>query len=116
VSAQGEARFDMSDRNHAFHPVVGPSPQGLFNCLRPGAPSPHNGFPDFHTCQIRVASSNGQTTADQVFLPITLGGSASGGHGGSLGVVIAVIAIVVLIAVLLFVGLSARRKKATARR
>jgi len=116
VSPQGEARFDVADRNHAFHPFVGASPQGLFNCLRPGAASPRNGLPDFHTCQIRVSSSNGQPTADQVFLPITLGGASSGGHGGSLGVVIAVVTIVLMAALLLFIFLSSRRKRAPATR
>src|SRR5205823_10302843 len=58
VSSTGTATFSAGDRNHAFHPFTGSSPQGLFNCLTSSEASPHNGMPDYRRCQIRVSSNN----------------------------------------------------------
>jgi hypothetical protein len=77
ADAKGAVRFPASDPALVLKAFSGPSPQGLFNCLSPGAPSPDNGLPDFENCQIRVASNPTHATADQVFLPIVLGASAS---------------------------------------
>ena len=77
VDANGRARFDAGDRNHAFQPFVGLGPEGLFNCLTPDAKSPKNGLPEFRACQVRVSSNNNQSTTDQVFLPIVFGNSSS---------------------------------------
>jgi hypothetical protein len=65
VGADGFARFPAGDPNFGFVPFSGASPQGLFNCLAPGEPSPHNGQPDFTSCQVRVATSTIDVTSDQ---------------------------------------------------
>jgi hypothetical protein len=77
ADAKGVARFPASDPALVFKVFSGASPQGLFNCLPPGAPSPKNGLPDFENCQIRVASNPTHATDDQVFLPMVLGASAA---------------------------------------
>jgi hypothetical protein len=73
----GKVHFDATDASRALRPFVGPSPQGLFNCLTPGAKSPGNSLPDFRACQIRIASNPAQSTTDQVFLPIVFGSDAN---------------------------------------
>lgn len=72
AGTDGVVTFLPTDPNHAFHPFVGASPQGLFNCLSPKGASPSNGMPDFRDCQIRVSSSNTAGTDDQVLLSLTL--------------------------------------------
>jgi hypothetical protein len=87
----GTVTFSASDLNHALHPFVGPSPQGLFNCLPPQAPSPHNDLDDYRDCQIRVSSNNTRPTNDQVFLRLrlpvlparTAAGTTGSGSSGS---------------------------------
>jgi YD repeat-containing protein len=73
VDPTGRAEFVAGDRNHSFQPFVGLGPQGMFSCLTPNSPSATNGLPEYRTCQVRVSSNNNQTTADQVFLPLTFG-------------------------------------------
>jgi hypothetical protein len=69
----GVATFRADDPNHALRPFVGASPQRLFNCLGPDAPSPDNEIDaDFRDCQIRVSSNNTRSTSDQVFLRLEL--------------------------------------------
>ncbi len=48
VDPQGVARFSATDANHGFVPVMGESPQSLFNCLRPGAKAPSERPPELH--------------------------------------------------------------------
>jgi hypothetical protein len=84
VDPNGVANFDASDTNHAFHPFVGVSPQGLFNCLSPTAPSPDNGLADSRDCQVRVSTNNTVATADQVFVTLQLPtGSGTGAAAGA---------------------------------
>ena len=90
ADAGGVAQFDAADPNHAFHPFVGASPQGLFNCLAPTGPSPANGLVDSRACQVRVSTNNTVATADQVFVVLRLpngsaadAGAASSGTAGS---------------------------------
>jgi hypothetical protein len=72
VGADGIATF------RAVRVFNGASPQGLFNCLRPGAPSPHNGLADYDTCRVRVSSNIAFATPDQVFFRVVLGSGTSG--------------------------------------
>jgi hypothetical protein len=91
AGTDGVATFLPTDPNHAFHPFVGASPQGLFNCLSARGKSPGNGMPDFRDCQIRVSTSNTAGTEDQVFLTLDLpvlpdapaGATASGTSGAA---------------------------------
>jgi len=76
ADANGVATFSATDRNHAFRPFVGPSPQGSFNCLGPSAPEPNNHVDSFRNCQIRVSSTNSQSTADQAFVRLKLPNNA----------------------------------------
>jgi hypothetical protein len=62
----GAVVFSAKDSAHTFVPFVGAGPQGLFNCVGPGAPAP-NSQPTFHNCQIRVATSINMPTSDQIF-------------------------------------------------
>lgn len=72
ADADGVATFSATDPNHALYPVVGPSPEALFNCLTPTMRSPANGVDDFTNCQVRISTSNTEGTDDQVFLRIKL--------------------------------------------
>lgn len=72
VTRDGTATFDVRNRNHAFHPFRGESPQSLFNCLAAGDRIPANGLPAFRNCRIRVSSNNSTATDDQTFLTVTL--------------------------------------------
>src|SRR5262249_35516297 len=71
VNSQGNVTFPSTDRNHAFHPFKGVSPQGLFNCLASGQADPNNGLKSFTNCQVRVSSNNTVPTGDQAFLTLT---------------------------------------------
>ena len=71
ADAHGVATFPATDRNHAFRPFVGESPQSLFNCNAPARPMPTNGLPDFSHCTLRVSTSNTVVTGDQSFLGVT---------------------------------------------
>lgn len=114
TDAKGNATFQANDRNHAFHPFNGPSPETLFNCLSPKAVSPKNGSNDYRQCQIRVSSSNVLSTSDQAFLPITIG-TAGGSHhsGSSSGTVVIVVVVVVLAVALAAWMVFARRRRAS---
>jgi hypothetical protein len=72
VARDGRATFDIADRNHAFHPFRGESPQSLFNCLAANDATPPNGLPTFTRCRIRVSSNNSTATDDQTFLEVKL--------------------------------------------
>ncbi len=74
ASADGQGRvvFDARDRNHAFRPFEGTSPEGLFNCLGPHQASPHNGLLDSRGCTVRVSTTNAAATGDQVFFALAL--------------------------------------------
>ena len=78
VDATGTARFPAGDVNHGMQPFTGLSPEGLFSCLAPSAPSLNNGLPEYRSCQIRVSSNNNQPTTDQTFLAISFGSAPSG--------------------------------------
>jgi hypothetical protein len=113
VDSSGRARFDAADRNHSFQPFAGLGPESLFNCLpRKAAPS-KNGLPDYPSCQIRVASNNTQTTADQVFLPIVFDAAGSTtSSGSSRSTAVLVIAAVVLALGLGWAAAAAFRRRA----
>ena len=88
VAHNGVATFNANDRNHAFHPFRGPSPQAVFNCLAPRDAEPHNGLASYRTCRVRVSSNNASVTDDQAFVDIRLSDAApaagaSSGSGGA---------------------------------
>jgi hypothetical protein len=70
VGTDGTVRFEAGDANFGFTPFFGDSPQHLFNCVMPGKAAPRNHQQSFTTCQVRVASSLTDVTADQAFMPI----------------------------------------------
>jgi len=72
ADGRGLATFSSTDRNHAFHPFTGESPQSLFNCLAPAQRPPANGLASFTNCSLRVSTSNTTVTADQTFLAMKL--------------------------------------------
>jgi hypothetical protein len=72
VDVHGVATFTSTDRNRAFRPFIGESPQSLFNCLAPGQRAPANSLPNFSNCKLRVSTSNTAVTADQTFVPVLL--------------------------------------------
>lgn len=114
TDAKGNATFEANDRNHAFHPFAGSGPETLFNCLSPKAASPNNGVTDYRQCQIRVASTNNQSTADQAFLPIVFATTGGGhGSGSSSGTVVIVVVAVALVAALAATLVFARRRRAS---
>jgi hypothetical protein len=118
ANAKGEVRFDAADPSLALRPFAGASPQQLFNCLAPGAKSPHNGLAEYRNCQIRVASNPTHVTADQAFLPIVLGTStggvkASGSSSSRTPRLVAVGAIAVI--AIVFAVARARRRPVAAR-
>ena len=76
--AHGNVSFPATTHNYAFPVFRGASPQGLFNCLSPHQPDPHNGLLTFRTCQVRMSSSNANVTADQAFITIVLPDSSHG--------------------------------------
>jgi hypothetical protein len=76
ADANGVARFDADDRNHAFLPFVGESPQSLFNCVADQGDATNNGLPTFTNCRVRVSSNNTAVTADQSMRFITLPANA----------------------------------------
>ena len=43
-----------------------------FNCLGPNDTDLSNGQPNFHNCQVKLSTSNGQDTSDQVFATLVL--------------------------------------------
>jgi hypothetical protein len=100
ADARGVVSFPANDPNFGFQPVVGPSPQQLFNCLGPQS-NRNNGLPSFATCQVRVATSYLARTTDEVFLALDFGGQPSStapprsGSGNSLGWILAGVAAVV---------------------
>jgi hypothetical protein len=109
VDAHGVARFDANDRNHGFRPVIGASPQALFNCMKPGTPAPANGLTTFTRCQIRVSTNNVQETDDQVFFSIVFGAGSSAGGSGSTAVVFGVVAAALFLAALATYVVARRR-------
>ena len=115
ADSEGSVTFLRTDPNHAFTPFAGPSPQLLFNCLAPGAPSPKNAVPDFRNCQVRVSTNNTTLTADQQFFTLTMpsgpGTGASDGSGADFPIVIA-LAIGAAVAVGLTVFLVRRGRAA----
>jgi hypothetical protein len=76
ADANGVATFAANDRNHAFLPFVGESPQSQFNCLAAGTQPPRNNLPTFNRCAIRVSTNNTVRTADQSFVALVLPGNA----------------------------------------
>jgi hypothetical protein len=70
VSPDGVASFPASDRNRAFHPFVGESPQSIFNCTGAGVTAPRNDLPGYDNCKIRVSTNNSAVTSDQFFVPL----------------------------------------------
>jgi hypothetical protein len=95
VSADGIASFPASERNRAFHPFVGESPQSIFNCTGAGVTAPHNDLPSYDDCKLRVSTNNSSVTSDQVFIALEFvrgastsptsppAGAAATGHGGT---------------------------------
>jgi len=92
VGANGVASFPATDRNRAFHPFVGESPQSIFNCTGAGVTAPRNDLPAYENCKIRVSTNNSTVTSDQFFVPLefvrgsstpstTLPGAATTGRG-----------------------------------
>jgi hypothetical protein len=113
----GKVRFDAADSTRALRPFVGPSPQGLFNCLPPDAKSPGNELPDFRNCQIRIASNPAQSTTDQVFLPIVLGtGSHEAGTSSSSKGTWLIVGLVAIVVIALVGVFSWRRGSPDSRR
>ena len=113
ADAGGRARFAAGDRNHSFQPFVGLGPEGLFSCLTPGAAALNNGLPEYRSCQIRVSSSNTQSTTDQVLLSIVFG-NASASHSGSSPRATTAVAFVVALAVVgTGLAFARRRRRAT---
>ena len=109
ADAGGTARFDANNPNRRILYFVGPSPQGIFNCLPPGAPDPKNQLRSFSNCQIRVSTNNVQATTDQVFLPIVLGDNVRKSSGSSaLPITLAVIGVVVVAGIALALVTRAR--------
>ncbi len=101
IDAHGTATFSATDLNHRFVPVMGESPESLFNCVQPGAPAATNGLTNYTTCQIRVSTNNTQSTDDQVFTSIVFGSGSASGSGSSsgsssTGVIVAIVAIVIV--------------------
>jgi LPXTG-motif cell wall-anchored protein len=78
ADAHGNVTFLSTSHNYAAPVFRGASPQGLFNCLSPKQPDPHNGLPTFRTCQLRISSSNTNGTSDQAFISIVLPDSSHG--------------------------------------
>jgi hypothetical protein len=119
VDPSGHARFAAADPNHSLQPFVGLGPEGLFSCLEPNAPSLKNQLPEFRSCQIRVSSSNNQSTTDQVFLPIVFGNSsaspsaANSDSSSSSSTYLAVGAGAVLLAIVAVGVLRLRSRRAT---
>jgi hypothetical protein len=72
VGAGGTVTFPANDNNLGFTPFKGLSPQGLFTCGSPADTDPNDGLPYFENCQVRISSSNTNSTADQAFFTITL--------------------------------------------
>jgi hypothetical protein len=110
ADSHGIVRFDASDSRRGLNGFSGPSPQGIFNCLAPGAESPKNGLPDFRDCQVRVSSNPTQITSDQAMLPIVLGAGSSSSSGSShtaLWITLGVLAVLVVVGV---VVVSSRRR------
>ncbi|HEV7524791.1 MAG TPA: hypothetical protein VGP92_07490 [Acidimicrobiia bacterium] len=70
ADGRGIATFAASDKNHAFRPFVGESPQSIFNCLAPGRPAPANGLASSTKCSLRVSTNNAAATGDQAFLAV----------------------------------------------
>jgi hypothetical protein len=117
ADSEGSVTFLPTDRNHAFTPFAGPSPQLLFNCLAPGAPSPKNAVDDFRNCQVRVSTNNTALTADQQFFTVTLPSGAGTGaddDGGSTFPSVVVLVAGGAVVVALAVFLVRRRRAASA--
>jgi hypothetical protein len=72
ADSHGVATFSVTDRNRAFRPFAGESPQALFNCLAPSQVAPKNALPNFTNCTLRVSTSNTAVTADQTFVSVAL--------------------------------------------
>jgi len=125
VGRDGTARFPAHDVNYGFQVFAGLSPEGLFSCLGPNAPSLHNGLPEYRSCQIRVSSNNNQPTTDQVFLPIvfapspsavpTTTAAAPSSHSSSGSAALIVGIPVALVAIAGVVTVEVRRRRRVAR-
>jgi hypothetical protein len=72
ADANGVVTFAATDRNHAFRPFFGASPQRSFNCIGASSASPKNELEDFRDCQIRISTNNASATDDQVFVRLAL--------------------------------------------
>src|SRR5262249_39376440 len=72
VDKTGTATCNATDRNHAFHPFLGESPQQLFNCVPKGIAPPKDDLPTYSNCQVRVSSNNFSATPDQAFFALAL--------------------------------------------
>jgi len=115
VDARGVVRFPAADVNHRFQPVLGESPESLFNCVESGGALPKNDLTNYTTCQVRVSTNNVQATDDQVFAAIVFGRSSSGGGSLSAGLIGGIAAGVLLVlAVVAFVR-SRRERTAITR-
>jgi hypothetical protein len=77
ADSSGVARFAADDRNHAFLPFVGESPQSLFNCVANAGDAPKNSLPTFTNCRVRVSSNNTLVTSDQSALSLVLPSNAT---------------------------------------
>ena len=115
VDTRGMVRFSATDHNHAFVPVLGPSPSTLFNCVKPNGPNLDNGLTNYTTCQIRVSTNNTQPTDDQVFLSIVFGAGPSGGGGSSSIAIVAIAAGLLVLAAIAARILVRRRRRAVLR-
>jgi hypothetical protein len=114
VDAKGTVQFLATDPNRAFNPVLGESPESLFNCIAPGGTAPKNDLTNYTNCQIRLSSNNVSATDDQVFASIVFGGSASGGGSSSsspVGLVLIVVG-VLIVTILVLVVFRRRRRSA----
>jgi hypothetical protein len=121
VDSHGAVTFKANDRNHAFHPFVGASPQQVFNCVAPGASAPKNTLHTFTNCKVRVSSSNVAVTPDQTFLAMTLpsgqASSSSSSSSSHTGLIVGlVVAVVVVVAGAWFVTTRRRHAAPTRRR
>jgi hypothetical protein len=122
VDSRGVATFKADDRNHAFHPFVGASPQQVFNCVAPGAAAPKNTLKTFTNCRVRVSSSNAAETPDQAFLVMTLPAgqatstSSSSSSSSNVGLIVALVVAAMIVIAGAWLFITRRRHAAPTRR
>jgi len=111
VGPNGRIQFTAGDRNHGFHPFIGPGPETLFSCLRVnGAVSSKSLVPEYRNCQIRLSTNNYQVTDDQLMVPIVFGAAGGSSSSGLSPLVIALLVAVLVGAIVLVVVLLRGRR------